>query len=578
VTRFSRAIFTALLVVALGALAFLTLRQKNFSPQDAGGRGGTLRALLRDEPRTFNRYLRSALNVEELLSQLMHERLVRVNRATDQLEPRLAEKWTADEDGLTYTLTLRQGTTFSDGTPFTSADVLFAFEAVYSPAANSAIGTAMTLDGKRLEVTAPDPSTVRIRFPSPFGPGLRILDGLPILARHALEPALEDGTFEKAWGLTTAGSSMPVLGPFVLEAYQPGRTLMLARNPRYWRRDDAGRSLPYLDRIAFEIVADMNAEVLRLESGATDLIFSDVRPEDYASLKRLADQGKIDLVDAGVSLDPPMFWINLNPASKADDPRRAWLQSLEFRRGISHAIDRDAVIRTVYLGAAVPAYGPVTEGNKTWYVADLPRYAYDPAAARAEFAALGLADADGDGLLEDTAGRPVRFSVLTNRGNTIRERTVAMLQEQLRKAGVVLDITALDPAGVIKGILSGDYDSVYFGTEQSSTDPANNLDFWVSTGGFHVWHLGQKAPATDWERRIDELMRQQMSTTNLGERQRLFAEAQRVLAENIPVIYVAAPRVTVAKSRRLLNTMPVPLKPNVLWNADILAVRPGGAG
>ena len=142
---------------------------------------------------------------------------------------------------------------------------------------------------------------------------------------------------------------------------------------------------------------------------------------------------------------------------------------------------------------------------------------------------------------------------------------------------MVLDITALDPASVIKGVLSGDYDAVYFGTEQSSTNPANNLDFWISSGGFHVWHLGQKTPATEWERRIDDLMRQQMSTANLAQRQRLFAEAQRVLAGNIPVIYVAAARVTVAKSPRLLNTMPVPLRPTVLWNSDILAVRSGGA-
>ena len=91
-----------------------------------------------------------------------------------------------------------------------------------------------------------------------------------------------------------------------------------------------------------------------------------------------------------------------------------------------------------------------------------------------------------------------------------------------------------------------------------------------------MWHLGQKTPATEWEGRIDDLMRQQMSTTNLAERQRLFAEAQRVLAENIPVIYVAAARVTVAKSPRLLNTVPVPLRPAVLWNSDILAVRSGG--
>ena len=113
-------------------------------------------------------------------------------------------------------------------------------------------------------VDRPHPLSIAVRA------GLRILDGLPILARHALEPALKAGTFEQAWGLTTPGSAMPVLGPFILEAYRPGRTLMLVRNPRYWRRDDAGRSLPQLDRIAFEIVADMNAEVLRLESGATD--------------------------------------------------------------------------------------------------------------------------------------------------------------------------------------------------------------------------------------------------------------------------------------------------------------------
>ena len=128
---------------------------------------------------------------------------------------------------------------------------------------------------------------------------------------------------------------------------------------------------------------------------------------------------------------------------------------------------------------------------------------------------------------------------------------------------------------MIKGILSGAYDAVYFGTEQSSTDPANNLDFWISSGGFHVWHSvrrrGDRVGGPD-----DDLMRQQMATTNLAER-RGCSLKRSVLAENIPVIYVAAPRITVAKSPRLLNTMPVPLRPPVLWNADILAVRRGGA-
>jgi peptide/nickel transport system substrate-binding protein len=306
------------------------------------------------------------------------------------------------------------------------------------------------------------------------------------------------------------------------------------------------------------------------------VMFSDVRPEDYASLRRLEADGKVRLADAGVSLDPPMFWFNLDPAAKASDPRRSWLQSVDFRRGISHAIDREAIVKTIFLGAAVPAYGPITPGNKTWYVDDLPRFGYDPAAARARFASLGFKDADGDGVLEDGSGKPLRFSLITNRGNTIRERTVAVLQEQLRKAGVAVDLSIIERGAMIQRILGGDYDAVYFGTETSSPDPASTLDFWVSSGGFHIWHMGQKSPATEWERQIDDLMKRQVSTSDQAERRRIFAEVQRIFADNIPVIYVAAARVTVAMSQRVVNAVPVPLRPSVLWNAETLAVRPGG--
>jgi peptide/nickel transport system substrate-binding protein len=272
-----------------------------------------------------------------------------------------------------------------------------------------------------------------------------------------------------------------------------------------------------------------------------------------------------------------MFWFNLDPSAKATDPRRAWLQATDFRRALSHAIDRDAVVQTVYLGAAVPAFGPVTPANQTWYVSDLPRYGHDPAAARARLFDLGLTDTNGDGLLEDKAGQPVRFSIVTNRGNTIRERTVAVLQEQFRKVGVTMDVVMLERGALIQRIISKDYDAVYFGTETTSRDPANTLDFWTSSGGFHVWHMGQVKPATDWERRIDELMVKHVAAPDLAERQRLFAEVQRIFAENIPVIYVAAPRVTVALGPRVLNATPAPVRPTVLWNAEVLAVRPGGS-
>jgi peptide/nickel transport system substrate-binding protein len=573
-TRNLKIALATLLAIACAGAAYVTFRPSAVPAPET--RGGTLRAILRDEPTGFNRYLGPADNSRELLSQVLHDRLVRVNRATDALEPRLAERWTAEPDGVTYTLTLRPGVSYSDGTPFTAADVVFAFEAVYSKAANSAIGTSLTFGGKQLEVTAPDAGTVRIRFPARFGPGIRVLDNLPILPRHKLEPALRGGTFKEAWGLTTPPGEMPGLGPFVIESYLPGRMLTLARNPRYWRKDEQGRQLPYVDRLEFLIVADQNIEILQLESGAVDLLFSDVRPEDYASLRRMESQGRVRLVDAGISLDPPMFWFNLDPAVKAPDPRRRWLQATDFRRALSHALDRDAIVKTLYLGAAVPAFGPITPANQTWYVPDLPRYAYDLTAARRRLAMLGLSDANGDGMVEDERGQPVRFSVITNRGNTIRERTVAVMQEQFRKVGITMDVVALERGALIQRILSKDYDAVYFGAEMTSRDPSSNLDFWTSAGGFHVWNMAQSKPATDWERQIDELMLQQVAALDLAERQRLFAEVQRIFAENIPVIYVAAPRITVALGPRVLNATPAPIRPTVLWNADVLAVRPGG--
>jgi peptide/nickel transport system substrate-binding protein len=579
-TRTLRTALTAVIVVALGGFVFFTLRRPASLPSPlaaTAARGGTLRALLRGDPSTFNRYYGRPENALELLAHVLHAKVVRVNRLTDELEPWLAERWTEDPDGLTYTVFLRKDVTFSDGAPFTSADVLFAFEAVYAKTSASPLGDAMRVREQPLAVAAIDPHTVRIRFPSRFAPGLRILDNLPILPRHRLEPAFRDGTFAQAWTLATPSSEMPGLGPFVMAEYQPGRRLVVTRNPRYWRRDASGQPLPYLDAIEFEIVSDQNAEVLRLESGQADLMFSEIRPEDYASLRRLEQQGRVRLVDAGIGLDPTMFWFNLDPAAKASDPRRGWLQAVEFRRAVSHAIDRDALVNSVFLGAAVPVFGPVSPGNKTWYTPDIPKYAYDPARARALLAGLGLSDRDGDGILEDRAGRPVRLSLLTNQDNTVRVRSASVFQEHLRRVGVQLDVTTLDAfSGLVPRFAAKNYDAIYFVVEVTSTDPANNMDFWHSAGQFHLWHPAQPSPSTEWERRIDALMQRVAASSDQQERHQLFADVQRIFCEQAPILYFAAPRIIVPMSPRVRNAMPVLLKPAVMWNPDVLALAPGG--
>src|SRR5207342_1006406 len=160
-----------------------------------------------------------------------------------------------------------------------------------------------------------------------------------------------------------------------------------------------------------------------------------------------------------------------------------------FRQAISCAIDRQAIANTVYLGEAVPIYGPVTPANKTWFADVRPPCEHDVARARTLFASAGLTDRNGDGMLEDASGTPVRFSILTQ-ADHIRARVVAVIQEQLRQVGVGVDIVTLDPGGLFQRFGQANYDTIYFGVQATATDPALNPSFWFSSGEWHFWNPG----------------------------------------------------------------------------------------
>lgn len=535
-------------------------------------RGGTLVTSLRSEPVTFNRFVPSGQSyATDILTRLTQATLVRLNRTTGEIEPWLASRWTLSGDGRTYTLTLRDGIAFSDGAPFTAADVLFTFQVVYDPSVNSPLSSSVEVAGKPLQVTAPDPRTVVISFPTRFAPGLALLDNLPIYPKHQLQAALDAHAFAKAWGNTTAPGSMAGLGPFVLTGYVPGQRLTFSRNPHYWRKDSSGTALPYLDGVDMQIVTSADAEMLRMEAGTLDVMTqADVPPQEIAAVRRLQDQGVLQLIDVGVGVDPNTLWFNLAP-SPAAAAAKPYLQRVEFRRAISYAVDRAAIASTVYLGAAVPIDGPITPGNPTWYSDAAPKYPHDPVRAKSLLSGLGLLDRNHDGILEDAAGHPVRFSILTQ-SNSVREAMATMIQAQLKGVGIAVDVDARDVQSIFGQWGKGSYDSILYGFQSSSFDPAMNLDLWLSSGSLHVWNAEQRTPATPWERRIDELMQQQEGATSLAERQRLFAEVQRIFGENLPELYFVAPKISVAMSRRVGGATPVVLDPKILWNPDTLYV------
>ncbi|MEW5984598.1 MAG: ABC transporter substrate-binding protein [Acidobacteriota bacterium] len=541
-------------------------------------RGGALVATSRSEPRTFNPIAGRDF-ATHLAGTLMHARLLRINRATQQLEPALAERYSCTAGGLTCTLILRQGVTFSDGTPFTSADVLFTFRAVLDGKTGSSIAGSLMIGGKPVSVAAPDPHTIVLSLPAPYGPGLRFLDSIPILPKHKLESALDAGTLRDAWSPTTSPAEMTGLGPFVLQEYKAGERLVYARNPRYWKTDGAGAQLPYLDRLTIEVTPEQNTELLRLQSGQADLTQSEIRAEDYAVLKREADAGKLKLIDAGLAFDSDAFWFNLKTGAKARDPRRAWLQSVELRRAVSLAVNRKAFVDSVFLGAAEPVWGPVSPSNTAWYAPDsagvVARPAHDPGQARVILAGIGLRDTNNDGMLEDKAGRPVRFSIITQKGNTTLEKGAAAVRDDLQKIGIAVDLVPLEVGALVDRMLKADYDALYFRLLTTDTDPAMAMDFWLSSGGAHVWNMAQERPATEWEAEIDALMRQMAAETDLPRRQQAFRAVQEIFSNHLPVLYFAVPRLYVATSTRVAGATPAPVRPPILWNPEVVAASAG---
>ena len=579
--RQSRALLSVLL---LGVVALVSWRACSTAPggDDAGQivvsevatRGGVMTSSLRSEPRTFNRVLDQAFPVD-LYAMLTSSKLIRVNRATRALEPALAESWTTSADNLTHTLKLRDGVTWSDGTPFTSDDVLFTFRVIYDPKIGSVLASALRINGQPLKVSAPDPRTVVVTFPSTFGPGIAILDNVQVQPKHKLQPALDAGTYAQALSVAAPPADLLSIGPFMLRSYEPGQRMVFDRNPRYWKKDAAGIQLPYLDQVVLEVVPDQNAELLRLQAGQIDMLQQQIRPEDVATLRPLVDQQRLRIIELGVGVDPDVFFFNLRSPFWAKDPRREWITRKEFRKAISHAVDREAWANTVYLGAGVPIWGPITPGNKEWFSPNVPRYAHSLDRARELLAGLGLTNRDADEWLEDANNTEARFTLLAYKGNSSVERGAATLRDALKAVGIAVDVVMLEQGAVVQRVVQGQFESAMFFFTATNLDPSMNLDLWLSSGSAHAWNIGQDKPATDWEKQIDDLMHQLTAQVDHAERKRLFDQVQNIFADHLPMLYFVAPRLHMGVSSRVGGLEPAILRPQLLWNVDRMTVQTG---
>jgi peptide/nickel transport system substrate-binding protein len=510
--------------------------------------GGELRYCLYSEPKTFNPLLVSDSS-SEAIRYLTAGVLVRINRATQELQPELAVSWRELPGGRSISFKLRQGVAYSDGTPFTSADVAYTMQTLMDPKLNAPTGETFRAAGASIKMETPAADEITLTFASPISGLARVFDQVGIVSSKS--PKKE----------------MATVGPFYVADYKPGSEVRLVRNPNYWKHDEKGRRLPYLESVRLSIQQNREMEAMRFQRGELDLITS-VSPELFDQLRAQMPAATRDL---GPSMESEMMWFNQVAKAPIPDYKKAWFRSKEFRRAISAAINRADLSRIVFRGHARPAEGPISPANKFWFDATLKPHAYDVNEARQRLSRDGFR-AQGDTLV-DAQGHAVEFSIMTNAGNQARERMAQMIQQDLKEIGVRLNVVRLDYSAIIERLTqSFNYEACLLGLTNVDLDPDSQMNVWLSSAANHQWNPNQTSPSTPWEAEIDRLMRAQNAELNRAKRKVLFDQVQEIVSDQAPFLYLVNKNVLVAMSPGIRNAAPAVLRPQTVWNIESLSI------
>ncbi len=542
---------------------------------DLGQRGGRLVASLHSDPKTLNPATAVDAYSKQIIGLLFAD-LIHINPYTEHSDAALAKSWKASPDGKHYTLELRRGIRFSDGYPFDADDVVFSFKVYLDEKVHSPQRDLLEVQGKPIQVRKLGPYQVEFDLPEPYASAERMFDSVRILPRHLLQRAYEEGKTSQVWGLAAKPSEVAGLGPFRLKQYVPGQQIVLERNPYYWKVDSSGSRLPYFDEIAFLIVPTEDAEVIRFEAGDIDVI-SRIGADNYAALERDRHATAYQLQDLGPGLEYNFLFFNQNSVDPQKLPeiqrKQEWFRKPEFRQAVSSAIDREAIVRLVYRTRATPLWGQVTPGNRMWLNAAVPHPPQSLARAAALLRSVGFTRRP-DGVLVDTHGQPVEFSILTNPSNAQRTKMATIIQDDLSQLGMQVHVVPLEFQAVMARIFdSYDYETAVLGLVSGDADPNPEINVWTTGGGTHLWALTEKEPATDWQAEINHLMRAQTAILNYQERKRAYDRVQELVAQFDPVICVVSPHVLVGAKNAVGGFKPAVMGDYVLWNADQLFWR-----
>lgn len=440
-----------------------------------------------------------------------------------QLEGDLAESWQIKDGGKTIIFKLRPNVKWHDGQPFSSADVAFTIKSILDPKVASPRKANFDLLSS---VETPDPLTVIARYKRPFVPALQYW-GIGIAPKHLLEGKdVNTDPFNRA----------PIgTGPYVFKVWKDKQHIELEANPNYFE------GKVHISKVRVRFIPEPATQFLELKTGGIDL--ATLQPDQYL---HQAEGPAFDKVARRMRL-AGMYrygYMAFNLARKPFDDKRV-------RWALSHAIDREELINGVWEGLAKPCSGPFSPLSPF----------YDPSVKPVPLdlvKAGKLLDEAGWKMAPDGVrkkdGKPFKFSLITNRGNTAREKTVLILQQQFKKIGVEAEVQTIEWSSFLSNYVNTqNFDAVVM--EWRLTPDPDQFEIWHSSQiklnpQYNFISYGNPA--------VDKLLERGREEFDRKKQVAIYREFHRLIAADQPLAFLYSPDNLSAVSRKFRGLLETP--------------------
>lgn len=526
--------------------------------------GELVSSTIGEGPKTFNPF-NCKDNISALMSGVMYDGLLSSDPMTGQPTPKLAKSFSISSDGTTYTIKLRHGIKWSDGKPITADDVVFTWnDIIFAGLGDTSTRDSIVIDNKLPTVRKIDNYTVEFITPKPFAPFVRMLS-TPIAPKHIFMPAVKKGNtyFDSFLSTNTKPKDFVVSGAFKLKEYVPAQRVVFERNPNYYEINTKQQKLPYLDKLVYLIVGDLNNEVLKFEAKELDVI--SLQGSKVARYKSLEPHSDFKLYNLGP--DTGTMYLSMNLNNRKDNKgkyyvntdKQTWFQDLNFRTAVDYAIDRKNMVLNIANGIGTPLFTPESL-NSIYLNKNLKPYDKNLDKSKELLKKSGFY-LDKKGKLFDKHGHRVEFDLYTNAGNTEREAIGVMVKQDLEDLGMKVNFKPIEFNSLVNKLVSTyDWDMVIMGLTGSPLEPNGGKNVWLSDGRLHMFNQRNpqegKAKILPWEKELDYLYTQGALATKFEDRKKYYDKYQEIVYKEKPMIYIYSPIRIVALRNKFKNIYP----------------------